>query len=177
MLGPASGADAGGISALKAQYPDLSDDELMRLWVGETPTGMRLDPEGYLDVCRLGPGASGSLLSSLQEHQPLLELFEDAGEGPAPQLVPPPQGAADGDDAEEAGEGGSGGELPDDVAAEMDAVGLPPVVADVGELARPQKVWVLMGGNVDEADASMASGLEVVRKLSQFADLQVWKCV
>ncbi|KAG1677054.1 hypothetical protein FOA52_001224 [Chlamydomonas sp. UWO 241] len=167
-------AASAGILALKARYPDLTDDEVMRLYVGETRTGAALDAQGFVDVCRLGLGASNSLLVELEEREALLEHFDVE----SPPL--PPADGADGavdeveeEEVEEGGEGEVDVAAEEALAAEVDAVGLPPVVADASELPRPQRVWVLMGGDVECLDASVASGMEVVRKLSQFSDLQV----
>ena len=61
--------------------------------------------------------------------------------------------------------------LPEQMQQEMVDLGMPPTTVDA-EVHRPVKVWVLMGGDHNQADESLASGLEVVRRLSHFSDLQ-----
>ena len=53
------------------------------------------------------------------------------------------------------------------------AVGPPGITEEADDVPRPQRVWVLMGGDAGQATASLRSGLEVVRRLGQFNDLQV----
>jgi len=186
-------------------YQDLTDDELMRLFIGETKLGIPLEPEGFVAVCRSGPTSSGTLLYELDQLGDDAPVMGDDGDEDWDEGE---DGAPDGDEAAggEAGEDEDDGPLGDgeddgpegvDEALEDDgpegvdealeaeaarqdmltaaALGPPGLTEDAEGVHRPRRVWVLMGGDADggqQATASLRSGLEVVRRLGRFSDLQ-----
>ena len=167
----------------------------MRLFIGETPSGIPLEPEGFVAVCRMGPNASGTLLHELENLGPNAPVLEDgmelpSGEGEEEVAVAEEeeQAAEDDDDdifAEDEDELDEGEPLDEDeeraaIARELQEVadiGPPGMTDDAEGLVRPKRVWVLMGGDPDQATASLRSGLEVVRRLSKFSDLLVGRWV
>lgn len=176
---------------LKAKHPELSDDEIMRLVVGVSPFGAPLDPEGFVEVCKMGPGASETLAYELEAWKEL-GLQYDPNRNPEEQEEEEEGEMMEGDEEGDQRRQGGGGDADDILRAlgwgsysspeeqeasenqRLDIVAQTPMTRDLRkDTPGPQKVWILMGGDPVRSTDSLRSGLEVVKRLSHYSDLEV----
>ena len=170
------------------------------MFIGETKLGIPLEPEGFVAVCRSGPTSSGTLLYELDrlgDSAPLPGEEDEAEALDEDEAGGDEAGGTAGKDEDEdedetvyldEDDGPIGDTLMEDPeeaeALELEAAGQdmltaavlgpPGLTEDAEGISRPRRVWVLMGGDDgQQATASLRSGLEVVRRLGQFSDMQV----
>lgn len=186
--------------------------------VGETHLGSKIDPEGFIKVCKEGPpGASETLAFEIAAVEEELGLFydpdvmaqlnegeeeeEEVGEGEGEggeeaeeekldglisdaldEVLDKMQAAAGSGEGEEEEEEGvdidEDAEMaPEDIDLLSRVIDQTPMTRDYSSLTpRPQKVYVLMGGDPVRSNESLVLGKEVAGKLAMFKDLQVgWR--
>eukprot|EP00798_Chlamydomonas_sp_ICE-L_P023288 gene23288-30524_t len=159
------------VEKLRNEYPDLTEDDYMYLMLGVTSDGTTINPDAFVAFCRAKAAAN----AAAEQIDIYAEATADYDEGNFDyededelDLVGEAQ------DEEEEMEEVEDGEYEEIEIEEPEAPEvLPSLAADLDLAGKPHKVWVLMGGDPDLSNSSLASGLNVIRKLSRYADLQV----